>query len=329
MSYTSYSATPDKDWGPDIRGLEHRVRGLDDRVDDVEREQQETQTRLGDVHDLGYELRRLRESLDTVENTAEDARDELAEHISDTAHELNRLKARLQALEALVRTDPDAPVADLDTVEPAWAELAAAFRAGQLAEAGLLSDHQRQLHTNAIQYHRGAVQQQRDARDRVIAAARTLATTEPGSKGHRAAADEFAKALEADSSAAQRHGNLAMNMVKARAALENDDKRRVEAGPPIEAGRRAELQLTQAMRRRLAAALRDRATLPMWFVTPFGPVPPARGTEKWMNLAVAVLVYRVTHSVTDQVLALGPTPAPTAQHFHQHQDLAQKLRKRS
>ncbi|MFE0689461.1 hypothetical protein ACFV0Z_15080 [Streptomyces xiamenensis] len=46
----------------------------------------------------------------------------------------------------------------------------------------------------------------------------------------------------------------------------------------------------------------------MWFVTPFGPVLPARGTEQRMNLAVAVLLYRMEHSVTNQVLALGPVP---------------------
>ncbi|MGW7291903.1 hypothetical protein ACWGIB_05865 [Streptomyces xiamenensis] len=69
--------------------------------------------------------------------------------------------------------------------------------------------------------------------------------------------------------------------------------------------------------------------LPMWFVTSFGPVSPARGTEQRMNLAVAVLLYRVVHSVTDQVLVLGPAPAPTARHFQRHQDLTEKLRRRN
>ncbi|WP_432747768.1 hypothetical protein H7827_27715 [Streptomyces sp. JH002] len=66
----------------------------------------------------------------------------------------------------------------------------------------------------------------------------------------------------------------------------------------------------------------------MWFVTPFGPVLPARGTVQRMNLAVAVLLYRMEHSVTNQVLALGPVPPRPPQHFQCHQDLTEKLRRR-
>ncbi len=59
---------------------------------------------------------------------------------------------------------------------------------------------------------------------------------------------------------------------------------------------------------RLADAIRDRAPLPMWFVTVLGPVPPAHKTQEGMDLATQVLAYRVTYGITDHAVALGPAP---------------------
>ncbi|MEV6439647.1 hypothetical protein AB0N00_34220 [Streptomyces anulatus] len=47
-----------------------------------------------------------------------------------------------------------------------------------------------------------------------------------------------------------------------------------------------------------------------------GPAPPARNTDRWLECATRVLLYRLTYRVTDQVLALGTRPDPEDEHRH-------------
>lgn len=52
--------------------------------------------------------------------------------------------------------------------------------------------------------------------------------------------------------------------------------------------------------------------LPVWFVTVLGPAPPADATQERLDLAVDVLVCRITHRITDPVVALGRAPHDAA-----------------
>ncbi|MER6501885.1 hypothetical protein ABT218_21455 [Streptomyces sp. NPDC001455] len=113
----------------------------------------------------------------------------------------------------------------------------------------------------------------------------------------------------------------------AQAALAQDDTLRQAKASLIEQGDKAERKLNWLLRGRLADAIRDRALLPMWFVTVLGPVPPAHKTQEWMDHATQVLAYRVTYGITDQVVALGPaldeyTPRRTEWHPRTHQEPA-------
>ncbi|MEU1555603.1 hypothetical protein ABZ517_23195 [Streptomyces scabiei] len=78
---------------------------------------------------------------------------------------------------------------------------------------------------------------------------------------------------------------------------------------------------------RLADAIRDRALLPMWFVTVLGPVPPAHKTQEWMDLATQVLAYRVTYGITDQAVALGPAPNEYVPRRTEYGELTKDLRR--
>ncbi|MFB1046803.1 hypothetical protein [Streptomyces chrestomyceticus] len=75
----------------------------------------------------------------------------------------------------------------------------------------------------------------------------------------------------------------------AQAALARDDSLRQAKASLIEQGDKAQRKLNWLLRGRLADAIRDRALLPMWFVTVLGPVPPAHRTQEWMDLATEVL----------------------------------------
>ncbi|MFH8411367.1 hypothetical protein ACH4FX_42420 [Streptomyces sp. NPDC018019] len=111
---------------------------------------------------------------------------------------------------------------------------------------------------------------------------------------------------------AERHDPRAQRLAgparAAQAALAWDDSLRQAKASLIEQGDKAQRKLNWLLRGRLADAIRDRALLPMWFVTVLGPVPPAHKTQEWMDHATEVLAYRVTYGITDQALALGAAP---------------------
>jgi hypothetical protein len=70
------------------------------------------------------------------------------------------------------------------------------------------------------------------------------------------------------------------------------------------------------LRSRLADAISSRSLLPAWFATALGSAPPAQQTDRWLQCATRVLLYRLTYGIDDQVVALGP--APTAASHHRH-----------
>jgi hypothetical protein len=132
---------------------------------------------------------------------------------------------------------------------------------------------------------------------------------------------------------AEKHDQRALQLVgpaqSAQAALAQDDSLRQAKASLIEEGDKAERKMSWLLRGRLVEAIRDRALLPMWFVTVLGPVPPAHKTQEWMDLATQVLAYRVTYGITDQVVALGPAPNEYAPRRTQwYRELTQELRRR-
>ncbi|GAA4658646.1 hypothetical protein GCM10023347_07430 [Streptomyces chumphonensis] len=312
-----------------LRGLESRVNAavssVRSQLEDLARDVEDLQTKVGDTDDLDYTLRSLKDSIEDLEATAERLESELDDHTSDTERALKKLTARVRLLENLAQPAEGAPTADLDTIDAAWKELAAAAQRGAEAAAGLLTDAARQVHQGAINRHRETEQRRRDAQQRAIAAAKTLATATHTERAHKKAASDFTTALTAEDSARANLGALAAEANTARLALQADDRRRREAAPAIADGKKASRKLALTLRTRLARVLADRAVLPVWFVTVLGPAPPADATQEWLDLAVDVLVYRITHQITDPVVALGRAHHDAAG-AAQHRDLTQALR---
>lgn len=313
-----------------LRNLENRLNsglsGVRSDLEDLARDVEELQTKVGDTEDLDYTLRRITERIDDLELTAERLEEELGDHARDTSHALKKLTARVRLLENLIRPADGAPIADLDTIEAAWKELAATAQRGTEAAAGLLTETARATHQHAINHHRQALQRRHDAQQRVIAAAKVLASTAHWESAHKNAARDFNAALAAEDSARANLGSLGVEMSTARAALQADDRRRKEAAPVITEGEKATRKLAMTLRTRLARALADRAVLPTWFVTVLGPAPPADATQEWLDLAVDVLVYRITHHITDPVVALGRPPEDDSASAIRHRDLTKALR---
>jgi hypothetical protein len=92
--------------------------------------------------------------------------------------------------------------------------------------------------------------------------------------------------------------------------LEADRARNAELGPIVEAGRRAETALTEALRARLEDEIGTGALLPSWFSAVLGPGPTSSASEEqWLDLAAVAWAHRLVYDVDDATSVLGPEPA--------------------
>ncbi|WP_028815218.1 hypothetical protein [Streptomyces flavidovirens] len=293
----------------------YQVRRLETRTGGMEHELHSLRSKLGEVEDLDYELRDIRgdirsleDDLSTVRNDLTELDDDVRGHIQGTDQSLKRLTGRVQALEAHLLAAGGAPLADLDTIDPEWMKLARTANHGWHVRSGLLPRHQREAHRIKVREYEGAIAERDEHRDKVVEAAGILATQPRTSREFKQAVMDFGMSHTLAERHDQRARKLAGPAQTAQAALAQDDSLRQAKASLIEQGDKAERKLNWLLRSRLAEAIRDRALLPMWFVTVLGPVPPAHKTQEWMDLATQVLAYRVTYGITDQVVALEPAP---------------------
>ncbi|WP_343240222.1 hypothetical protein [Streptomyces sp. SID12488] len=313
----------------------HQVRRLESRTGGMENELHSLRTKLGEVEDLDYELRDIRgdirsieDDLSTVRNDLTELDDDVRGDIRGTEQALKRLTGRVQALEAHLLAAGGAPLADLDTTDPEWKKLARTANHGWNVRSGLLPGHQREAHRLNIRHYEGAVEERDEHRDKVVEAAGILASQPRTSQQFKQAVMDFGMSRTLAESHGQRAQKLADTAQAARAALAQDDSLRQVKASLIEQGDKAERKLNWLLRGRLADAIRDRALLPMWFVTVLGPVPPAHKTQEWMDHATQVLAYRVTYGITDQAVALGAAPEEyVPRRTEWHRELAKDLRR--
>ncbi|MFB7852349.1 hypothetical protein ACFC34_35775 [Streptomyces sp. NPDC056053] len=313
----------------------HQVRRLENQTSGMEHELHTLRSKLGEVEDLDYELRDIRgdirsleDDLGTVRNDLTELDGDVRDHIQDTEQALKRLTGRIQALEAHLLASGGAPLADLDTIDPEWKKLARTASHGWNVRSGLLPKRQREAHRLKVREYEGAIEERDEHRDKVVEAAGVLATQPRTSREFKQAVWDFGMSRTLAEKNDQRAQNLAGPAQAARAALAQDDSLRQAKASLIDRGDKAERKLNWLLRTRLADAIRDRALLPMWFVTVLGPVPPAHKTQEWMDHATQVLAYRVTYGITDQAVALGPAPDEyVPRRTEWHRELVEGLRR--
>ncbi|MDV9186835.1 hypothetical protein R6L23_01055 [Streptomyces sp. SR27] len=316
------------DYGPKIRRLESRTGEVESRASSAEDEIESLKRRIGYVDDLDFELRDIRDDARRIQGELDELDSDVRSDIADVEQAVKRLTGRIQLLEGHLLAAGGAPAADLDTVEPEWKHLAKAAATAAQTREGLLTDTQRTNHLSRIRAHESAVKERDEHQATVVEAARILSSTKRTSGVFKKAALEFNASRQIADSRAAQAAKTAAAAEAARTALVRDEAARAAKAPVLNAGDKAQRKLELVLRSRLADAIRDRALLPMWFVTVLGPVAPARRTQEWMELATQVMAYRVTYEVTDQALALGPKPVATGLRRTQwHQELAEALRR--
>ncbi|MFF8919495.1 hypothetical protein ACF08M_40985 [Streptomyces sp. NPDC015032] len=260
----------------------HQVRRLETQTGGMEHELHSLRSKLGEVEDLDYELRDIRgdvrsleDDLSTVRNDLTELDDDVRGDIQDTEQALKRLTGRVQALEAHLLAAGGASLADLDTVDPEWMKLARTASHGWHVRSGLLPKHQREAHRLKIRHYEQALEERDEHRDKVVEAVGILASQPRTSREFEQAVMDFGVSRPLAEKHDQRAQKLAGHAQAAQAVLAQDDSLRQAKASLIEQGDKAERKLNWLLRGRLADAIRDRALLPMWFVTVLGPVPPA------------------------------------------------------
>lgn len=288
------------------RNTDYALSNLTSKLSDIE----ETVERL---EDRGRSTTRRFDTLETdlheAKESAEARSDELEESISATETGLERLTTRVSALERHLRQAEGAVVVDLDVDHGGKLRgLGLAVEEGLAAEEALLSAHQRNVLQIRITHYQQARQALAGHRSTVRDAAAVLASTAVGDRRRKKAEQEFTNAADEAHKSQERIGRLAESAQGAQAEQAADHARRAKSAATIEAGQRARTQLRVRLRSRLSDALIGTDLLPVWFTTALGPMAPPRRAEEWLETALDVLAYRVTHQVTDPVLALGSAP---------------------
>ncbi|GGZ18579.1 hypothetical protein [Streptomyces nitrosporeus] len=303
-----------------FRDTDRRVSDLDSRLDDLEGEHERLKSRFGYTEDLDHELRSLREDISGLETTTEKAdgrADELDDRVEAAERTVKRLTQHVRLLEGQIMAVGNVPPADLDTYTKDQRALAATMEYGWDAADALLTSTRRTYHQNRVQRFHDAQARHQATREEVLALVGTLLSTPYNTQPHAKTATKLRSVIARE---ATEHRGLARQASEARtstAALAADRAATADKQPAIAAGQRAEQRLTLALRSKLADAVSNRLLLPAWFATVLGPAPPARDTERWLECATRVLLYRLTYHVDDKVLALGPCPNPEDEHQYQ------------
>ncbi|MEU8669469.1 hypothetical protein AB0C71_21570 [Streptomyces anulatus] len=303
-----------------VRDTDRRVDDLDSRLDDLEGAHERLKSRFGYTEDLDHELRSLRDDVSGLETTTEevDGRvDELDDRVDTAERTVKRLTQHVRLLEGQMMAVGNIPPADLDTFTKDQHALAATMESGWDAADALLTSTLRAHHQHRIQRFRNAQAQHRTTREEAVALTGTLLSTRYSTQPHSKAATKLRSVIARETTERQGLARQAAEARTSTAALAADRAATANKQPAIAAGQRAEQRLTLALRSKLADAVSGRLLLPAWFATVLGPAPPARETERWLECATRVLLYRLTYRVDDQVLALGPSPDPEDEHRYQ------------
>ncbi|MFE5096005.1 hypothetical protein ACFRCI_38095 [Streptomyces sp. NPDC056638] len=290
---------------------DREIRDLDHRVDSLESDLQSLSDKFGYTGHLDDELRDIRSDISSAESKIEELDGDLQDHIRETGRAVKRLIGQVQLLEGHLQASGGARLADLDAFTAEQRKLAAAVERGRHARSVLLTAYERTMHQKRVQRFETGVAQHREHRAKVIAVVGKLAGP-GGSRGREQAVSELGKLVTQERRLRQELDQQSGHAEEADNALAADAKARAEKQGVIAAGEKAEKKLVLALRSRLADAVSARFLMPSWFVTVLGSVPPAAGTQKWLDTATHVLLYRLTYNITDPVVALGDKPADRA-----------------
>ncbi|GGT54229.1 hypothetical protein GCM10010271_67620 [Streptomyces kurssanovii] len=305
------------------RDLEHSLDEVRSKLSDIEDAVEQLEPVPRRLDSLEYELQEAKQELERVES-------DLYDTVSEVQKDMARASRRIAAVERRLRASDGAFIVDLDA-DPGGElrKLAATAQQGLTAQQQVLPQWERASLEAPIGQLSRTLAERGEQRRAVLQAAAVLASTPPGHPKRKAAEQNFRAAAPKAQQAESRLEQLRAKVEENRADLVRDDAARTKHHKAISSGQRASAKLRMALRSRLSEAITGSDLLPVWFVTAFGPLPPARKPDEWIEAATELLAYRVTYQVADKVVPLGPAPSRgTAPRRHSwHQELTKELKR--
>jgi prophage DNA circulation protein len=248
----------------------------------------------------------LRSSLTELEETAEELQGELAQTRSVVHH----LAGRLTWLEHHVRTSAGLTAVAIDDAAPALRNLARKADRAATARAGILIDPQRDRLQAQITRYDNLRRQRQQQVAAAVTHSKTLTDCPDSGDEHATASTAFRAALTQANQLATQINATRDDVANARAQLAADDEyRRAHAATTAE-GEQSNIVLHRKLRQRITDAIGNRVLFPSWFTTALGYSPPADSTTQWIATAAELIAYRITYTITDPAVALGPRPDP-------------------
>ncbi|GAB3724428.1 hypothetical protein [Nocardiopsis nanhaiensis] len=299
---------------------------LRDDLDDIARQFFDLDSTVDKAVDRLDDLERHRdlelpERLDTIEATAEEARDELAEALK----EIRGMRSHVRWLERVLAQTADLPQAHLDASDSTIEKLVARIKRGRVLETKVAPPGE----LTRLQWLIDRPDQLTDdldaLTDQASALSRPLRDMAPGHADYRARVTAFSSLTHKIRAAQQ-----AVEQAQQQAKKVRQDKHQKESvnsavGPDILDGQRARTQLTRILRARVSEAITEVQRLPKWFTLALGHEPPRQGVEEWMPTAVDVIAHRLLRGIDDPVSALGSSPRYDDPFYSEHLDLQQRI----
>lgn len=125
-------------------------------------------------------------------------------------------------------------------------------------------------------------------------------------------------------SVAQNAADAAAQASELRERLAVQDRFRAANSAALDAGAVADQGIRAAAETRVRNMLTAHVSPPRWFEAGLGRIDQSHDQERWLQVAVEVLEFRLRHSITDDLLPLGTTPENEDEHS-QRRRLIEKL----
>jgi hypothetical protein len=226
--------------------------------------------------------------------------------LRDFDRRAGRLEGATRQLEGLLRRQQGHAPVDLDSVPPDLGVLVADVRAAEQIRSTVLDDAARAACQEQIERFEQGGRELAGTRRRALGVSRTLAVRKAGGWAFRRAATTYRseRALLGEQEAA-------LEVARTKRDAAEDDLRRDAAQQQAyrdHPGASVADRLAEHIRARIDAAVAEYELFPPWFTTVLGHRPSPTRAAEWRDTAVQLVLYRITHAVTDPVVALGPAP---------------------
>ncbi|MEQ3550129.1 hypothetical protein WIS52_06560 [Pseudonocardia nematodicida] len=310
--------------------LRGEIAGLRARVEDLP-ENHEVGQLTRKVDAVTRDLEATTETLDALRIRTDELDDDLADGLRDIRDEhtraLDSIRRQMQHLERHIRSSAGAVAAELVT-SPELRDLAERAERGKGLESQQLGPAGRATRQRTVQAWTDWQDRRDQTRQKILAASRRIAETSPLASDRRGALHSYRTAHSELAELQDRRDRTRAAADIARSELDDDADQADRASADIMRGQQAETALRAELRTQLVDAIERGHLLPVWFTTVLGLGPPADG-EHWLQTGVELLAYRVTHAITDPVVALGAAPGPKAsgRRRERHRALAIRLQR--